>query len=107
MNRLVLILAEGLGAGRIATAPGTWGSLVGVGWFLVLVSLGHMGAYIVGMLMGMVASVWICGEAERILQKRDPGSVVWDELCVMPLALLMFCGWNNTPTGANIRLGSR
>jgi phosphatidylglycerophosphatase A len=35
-------------------------------------------------------SVWLCGDAERRLGKKDPASVVLDEISAMPLC---FAGW--------------
>ena len=36
IDRCVLLIALGFGSGRLHPAPGTWGSIVGVGWLLAL-----------------------------------------------------------------------
>src|SRR2546423_552047 len=83
-------MAQGFGIGRLPIAPGTFGSLIGVGWFALLVSFGNPGWFLLGIVAGFFLSVWLCGEGERILQLRDPGSIVMDEITAMPIC---FLGW--------------
>jgi len=83
-----LWIAQGFGIGRIPFAPGTFGSVLGLGWFLALVYFQSWTVFIVGNLLGMAVSVWLCGEAERILKKTDPGSVVIDEIIAIPLCFI-------------------
>ena len=90
MNALILWLAQGFGVGRIPVAPGTFGSVVGLGWFALLLLPGNLWVFIGGTILGLVASVWLCGEAEKILKQTDPGSVVWDEIAAIPVC---FIGW--------------
>jgi phosphatidylglycerophosphatase A len=85
-----LWIAQGFGIGRIAVAPGTFGSLVGLGWLAVLLSFKSWPVFILGNVAGLALSVWLCGEAECILGATDPGSVVLDEIAAMPLC---FTGW--------------
>lgn len=83
-----LWLARGLDVGRIPFAPGTFGSLVGLLWFLVLVVPGSFTVFIAGCLVGIFVSVKCCGEAERILGKEDPGEVVLDEIVAIPICFV-------------------
>lgn len=83
-----LWLARGLDVGRIPFAPGTFGSLVGVLWFLVLVVPGSFTVFIAGCLVGILVSVKCCGEAERILGREDPGEVVLDEIIAIPICFV-------------------
>jgi len=87
-DELVLWLAQGFDVGRIPWAPGTLGSLVGVLWFAVLLVPGNLWFYVVGTVLGLGLSVWLCGAAERILGRTDPGSVVLDEIAAMPVCFL-------------------
>ena len=87
-NEISLWLAQGFDVGRIPFAPGTFGSLVGVLWFALLLVPGSLWLYVIGTLLGLVASVKFCGEAERILGESDPGSVVLDEIAVLPICFL-------------------
>lgn len=85
---MVLWIAQGFGVGRIPFAPGTFGTLVGVLWFLILVQTRSLPLVLIGCTAGFGLSVWLCGAAERILGKRDPGSVVLDEITAMPVCFL-------------------
>ena len=87
-DELSLWVAQGFDIGRIPFAPGTFGSLVGVLWFALLLVPGSLGLYAIGTLLGLAASVKYCGEAERILSESDPGSVVLDEIAVLPICFL-------------------
>ena len=80
-----LWIAQGFDVGRIPVAPGTFGSLVGILWFALLLVPGSWWLFVVGTLVGVAASVKYCGEAERILGESDPGSVVLDEIAAIPI----------------------
>jgi phosphatidylglycerophosphatase A len=81
-------VAEGFGVGRIPWAPGTFGSVVGILWLGVLLSSGRYWVLVLGSLTGLGVSVWLCGFAEARLARKDPGSVVLDEIAAMPI-----CFW--------------
>ena len=87
---LVVNLATLGPLGRKLPAPGTWGSLAGVGYAAATVAWGGTwGVLAISAVAGGLA-VAVCGEAEVRLGKRDPGEVVLDEFVVMPLC---FLGW--------------
>jgi len=76
--------------GRVPRAPGTWGTLAGLLFFVAaLTRLPSVALLAVGLLLSWFA-VGICGEAERRLGRRDPGCIILDEFVVMPLC---FLGW--------------
>lgn len=85
---LRLWIAQGFGIGRIPFAPGTFGSLVGLLWFALLLETGNFWFYVGGTLSGVCASVRFCGTAEKILKQTDPDSVVFDEIAALPLCFL-------------------
>ena len=106
-NRIILWLAQGFGAGRMPFAPGTFGSLVGLVWVAVLLIPRRFDFYVGGMLAGFALSVWVCGEAEKILHQKDPGSIVLDEIVALPLCffgLVAMGHWNggSMPTVADL-----
>ncbi len=88
------------GVGMISIAPGTWGSAVGVGIYLLLgeasvrlfayatargISVPPLEAFrttfVLVMLIGLsVAGVWAATRAEKLLGRKDPGAVVIDEV---------------------------
>ena len=90
MNAVLLWLAQGFGIGRVPVAPGTFGSVVGLGWFALLLMTGNVWLFGTGIIAGIVLSVWLCGVGEKILRQKDPGSVVMDEITAMPVC---FAGW--------------
>ena len=92
-------LAQGFGVGRIGKAPGTAGSVVGVAWTAILIAPGSPWIFAAGAAAGLSVSVWLCGEAERILG-RDPGSVVLDEIVALPLCYLPWLIHSWSMTGA-------
>ncbi|MGH7969228.1 MAG: phosphatidylglycerophosphatase A family protein [Limisphaerales bacterium] len=83
-----LWVAEGFGVGRIPWAPGTFGSVVGIAWFWVLLAGGGYLVFMAGLVAGIALSVWLCGVAEERLGKKDPSSVVLDEISAMPLCFV-------------------
>jgi phosphatidylglycerophosphatase A len=85
-----LWIAQGFGVGRIPVAPGTFGSVLGVVWFGLLLMTGNLWLFIAGTIAAIALSVWLCGAAEKTLGQTDPGSVVLDEIAAMPVC---FCGW--------------
>ena len=84
-DKLSLFVAQGFGVGRIPFAPGTWGSVVGLGWFALLLWPGNFLVFVLGTMLGLAASVWFCGRGEKILRETDPGSIVLDEIVAIPV----------------------
>jgi len=78
-NRLILFVAQGAYAGRSPFAPGTAGTVVGVLLYLPLARLSPA-AYLAACVLVTVVGIWTAGEAENLLGKKDPGSVVVDEI---------------------------
>jgi phosphatidylglycerophosphatase A len=92
MNGVALWLAQGFGVGRIPVAPGTFGSLVGLLWTLLLLKTGSLWLYLGGTLGGLILSVWLCSIAERILKQKDASSIVLDEIAALPICFLAWVG---------------
>jgi phosphatidylglycerophosphatase A len=92
----ILALARLGPLGRLP-APGTWGSAAGALFFAACfrgfhppwTSLSIFESLLVCAVTGYFA-VGICGAAETILAKRDPGEINLDEFVAMPLC---FLGW--------------
>ncbi len=94
-DQLVLLTAEGFGAGRIPLAPGTFGSLwcFPLGWALHRWSAGATECLVFWGMM-MLAGVPLCRRAAELRGRKDPGSVVWDEITAFPL---VYCFSERTP----------
>ena len=88
LDSLLLWIAWGFDIGRIRWAPGTFGSVVGLLWFAILLSTQNIFFFAAGAVGAVLVSVWICGKAEEILRQRDPGSIVLDEICAVPLCFV-------------------
>jgi phosphatidylglycerophosphatase A len=101
---LKLWIAQGFGVGRIPVAPGTFGSLVGILWFGLLLVPANLWIFVAGTVAGFGLSVWLCGEGEKILKQKDPGSVVLDEITASPLCFASWVGVSLWKTGSLPRL---
>ncbi|MCC5790338.1 MAG: phosphatidylglycerophosphatase A [Opitutales bacterium] len=74
--------------GQKLKAPGTWGSVVGFLWFTLLFApMGEIWLWVFGSLT-VLAAVAICGEAEIIMGKRDPGEIILDEMVAVPFCFV-------------------
>ena len=79
------------GVGYLPLIPGTFGSMVGVAIFLLLVYLPLQLLFIPVI---VVLGVWAASRTEKLLGKKDPGKVVVDEVAgqmisLLPLAFLV------------------
>jgi phosphatidylglycerophosphatase A len=96
------------GVGLIKLAPGTWGSIVGVGLYLLLqigeYSVWQIGlarnwraeqldawrveAHILILVLTVAIGIWSADRASKILNKKDPQQVVVDEIAGQFIALM-------------------
>ena len=100
-----LWIAQGFGIGRVPFAPGTFGSLLGMLWFGLLLMTGSLWLFIGGTVAGIAVSVWLCDVAEKALGETDPGSVVLDEITAVPVCFLawvtiVLCKTGSCPVSA-------
>ena len=88
MERLLLWIAQGGGLGRVPKIPGTVGTLGGFPLTALLLLPGNFWAYLAGCVLCIPLSAWVCGEAERIMDEKDPAPVVLDEIIAVPICFL-------------------
>jgi len=86
MTSFLMFIATGGFSGYLPKAPGTWGSLVGLALFLLLGRL-ELSLYLAVVATLLVAGFFAAGSAEKILDKKDPGVVVIDEIVGMLITL--------------------
>lgn len=87
--RAAAILIATVGhVGQMPVAPGTWGSLAGLGLLFVVRSTADPAFEVAVLILVLAAGVWASSVAERHYGQRDPGVVVVDEVAGMLLALL-------------------
>lgn len=87
-DKLAVFVAEGFGTGRMPVAPGTFGTALGFGWIYLLLLPRSITFFLIGIVAGFFLAVWIGAWAEKVLEKKDPGSIVLDEITALPLAFL-------------------
>lgn len=80
-------LAFGFGAGLAPAAPGTFGTAVGVVFWLGLSRLEPV-TQVALVVLAILAGVWICGESAKRLGEHDHPGIVWDEIAGYLLAML-------------------
>lgn len=78
-HRTATWVAIGFGVGKIPTAPGTFGTLIGIPLYLLLTLFPTFiyGAIIVALFL---FGIWICQIAEEHLGQSDHAAIVWDEI---------------------------
>lgn len=86
----VMLAAFGFGTGLIRLMPGTWGSLIGVGFYFLLAPLGAI-PYLVIVGVLFLAGIYLCGEASRRMGVHDHGGIVWDEIVGYLVTMLPIC----------------
>ncbi len=74
-----MFIATGFYSGYLPKAPGTWGSLVGLLLFFLLHTL-NLQIYLAVVAVIFVIGTFAAGEAEKIMDRKDPGLVVIDEI---------------------------
>jgi phosphatidylglycerophosphatase A len=99
-SALILFVAQGFGSGRAPFSPGTFGSVVGLLWVALLISTNNFWIYLAASIEAVALSIWLCNEAEEILGRTDPGSVVLDEIVALPFCFLpwVFAEWLSRDT---------
>ncbi|MFZ5775340.1 MAG: phosphatidylglycerophosphatase A [Thermodesulfobacteriota bacterium] len=86
MDRLFMAIATGCGAGYLPKAPGTWGSLAAIPLWLLLRRL-DLSGYGIAVAVVFVLGVISAGQAEKIMDRKDPSVVVIDEIVGMLITL--------------------
>ena len=87
-DKSAVFIAQGFGVGCIPFAPGTFGTALGLAWIYLLLLPRSLPLYLVGIAAGFCLAAWLGAWAEKVLQQKDPGSIVIDEITALPLAFL-------------------
>jgi phosphatidylglycerophosphatase A len=82
-----MIIATGFYSGYLPKAPGTWGSLVGLFIFFLLHTL-SLPIYLAVVAGLFLIGTFTAGEAEKIMDHKDPGLVVIDEIVGMLITMI-------------------
>jgi phosphatidylglycerophosphatase A len=80
------------GVGYLPLIPGTFGSMLGVGLFLLFTQIASGATQVALVAVSVVAiavsGIWAASRTEELAGKKDPGKVVVDEVAGQMLALL-------------------
>lgn len=85
---LVMFIATGGGLGNLPVAPGTWASLAALPCAAALHVLGGPWLLSGAILAAFIAGIWASGRYAAAIGRKDPGSVVIDEIAGQWLAIL-------------------
>ena len=89
----VYFLAFGFGSGAVPKAPGTAGTLVAVGIYLLLPPLSAL-TYGLMLVLTFVLGIYLCGKTSMDLGVHDHGGIVWDEFVGYWITMFMApVGW--------------
>jgi phosphatidylglycerophosphatase A len=94
IDYLALAIAT-CGVGYLPLAPGTFGSLVGVGLFLLLAANPLL--VIVAIVLVTLVGIWAATRTEQLSDRKDPGKIVVDEVAGQLIALFpltLFTHWS-------------
>ena len=73
------LLSLGFGSGLSPVAPGTFGSVVGIGLYLLVAGL-SLPIYLTLVLGLFVAGIPLCQRTATALKTHDHSGIVWDEI---------------------------
>jgi len=85
-DMLAKAIATVLFIGYFPLIPGTFASVAGVGLFF-LAGPSNSPAYFLIIFLVILAGLFTCGRVEKILNKKDPGCIVIDEIMGMLISL--------------------
>lgn len=72
-------VAFGFGSGTLPYAPGTWGTLVAIPFYLILALL-PSALYVFFTLVAIAGSVWICDKVSKEIKVHDHQGMCLDEI---------------------------
>ncbi len=93
MTHLVHFLAFGFGSGLAPFAPGTFGTLMAIPLYLLMMQLSLV-PYLILVAIVCITGVWICDKSSELLGVHDHGGIVWDEFAGFFITMIAApAGW--------------
>lgn len=93
LKQPVHLFALGFGSGLAPVAPGTFGTLAALPFYLLLATLSAP-LYAALVVAAALVGVWICGQSATALGVHDHPAIVWDEFVGVWIALFAApSGW--------------
>ena len=87
MTRPIMFIATGFYTGYLPKAPGTWGTVVAFPLHFLLIRLAPQN-YFLALGLILLVAIATAGSAEKIIDRKDPGVIVIDEIIGMLIALI-------------------
>lgn len=84
----VYFMAFGFGSGLLPKAPGTWGTLVGILIYFLMMNLSS-GIYLFVTILAFLLGVYVSEKVTQDLGTHDYGGIVWDEVVGYLLTMFM------------------
>ncbi|SMN12008.1 Phosphatidylglycerophosphatase A [uncultured Candidatus Thioglobus sp.] len=81
-------IAFGFGAGCLPKCPGTFGTLVGIPLYVLLVYLPWY-IYLIIVIVFFLLGVWLCDVTDKHLGTHDHSGIVWDEIVGFLIAMFL------------------
>lgn len=81
-KKTILFLSSACLLGNMPFAPGSFGTLAGLPLCWLLSRIDSRISWIL-IALSIPFAIWVAGEAEKILGKKDPGAIVIDEIVGM------------------------
>lgn len=98
LNRKVMahpvhFFAFGFGSGLSPFAPGTFGTLMAIPLYLLMLQLSLV-PYLIITLIVCITGIWICDKSSKLLGVHDHGGIVWDEFAGFFITMIAApAGW--------------
>lgn len=93
MTNPVHFLAFGFGSGLTPFAPGTFGSLMAIPLYLLMMKLSLV-PYLIVVAIVCLVGIWICDKSSKLLGVHDHGGIVWDEFAGFFITMIAApAGW--------------
>ena len=93
MTNPVHILAFGFGSGLAPFAPGTFGTIMAIPIYLLMLKL-SLPIYLLLVAIVCVMGIWICDKSSEMLGVHDHSGIVWDEFAGFFITMIAApAGW--------------
>ena len=93
MTNPIHILAFGFGSGLAPFAPGTFGTLMAIPIYLLMLYL-SLPIYLLLVAVVCITGIWICDKSSNMLGVHDHSGIVWDEFAGFLITMIAApAGW--------------
>ena len=93
MTNPIHFFAFGFGSGLSPFAPGTFGTLMAIPLYLLMMQL-SLASYLILVAIVCVSGIWICDKSSNLLGVHDHGGIVWDEFAGFFITMIAApAGW--------------